>query len=61
MGKSTFRGFAKPGDIPPLAGAFITGANLRRPPKTKLTTPPSRRRVRRRRATKPGPAVGRVK
>ena len=42
MGKFTFDGWAKPGDVPPFQGAFVTGANLRSSLKTKLTTPPSR-------------------
>ena len=42
MGKITFRGFAKSGDIPPLQGAFVTGANLRSSLKKKSPTPPSR-------------------
>jgi len=43
MGKSTFRGFAKSGDVPPLQGAFVTGANLRSSSKTKSTTPQSQK------------------
>ena len=43
MGKATFDGFAKSGDVPPLQGAFVTGANLRSSSKTKSTTPPGRK------------------
>ena len=42
MGKITFDGFAKSGDVPPLQGAFVTGANLRSSSRTKSTTPPNR-------------------
>ncbi len=43
MGEFIYKGLAKSGDVPPLEGAFVTGANLRSYSKTKSTTPPSRK------------------
>ncbi len=43
MGESIYKGLAKSGDVPPLEGAFVTGANLRSYSKTKSTTPPGRK------------------
>ena len=43
MGKVTLNDWAKSGDVPPLEGAFITGANLRSSSRTKSTTPPGRK------------------
>ncbi len=42
MGKVTLNDWAKSGDVPPLEGAFVTGANLRSSSKTKSTPPPRR-------------------
>ena len=43
MGKNTSRGYAKLGEMGQSAGAFITGANLRRRPKEEKPLEPPKK------------------